>query len=112
MPQNRQPQSPEDGPNPRRATPGEIALGMGLFIILYVIGASHLVWHEVSRNNEDTWRETVDAITGGMAETTLAGAGLAIFAIVGTKTVRVMAGHLTGRRRRAISQGNRGHPRP
>ena len=75
MPQNRQPQSSEDGPDARRATPGEIALGMGLFIILYVIGASHLIRHEVSRNNEDTCRETVHAITGGMAETTWGRAG-------------------------------------
>ena len=75
MPRNGQPQSSEDGPNPRRETPGEIALGMGLFIILYVIGASHLVRREISRNNEDTWRETVHHVTHGTGEITAPAAG-------------------------------------
>ena len=58
---------------------------MGIFILMYAIGAGRLVWREIFQNNENTWQETVHAITAGMAEATLAGAGLAIFAIVATK---------------------------
>ena len=97
MRQNRQPQPPEYGQSPRRVTPGEIALGMDLFIILYAIGASRLVWNEAFLDTEDTWRETFHAITAGTADTPLAGAGRAVFATMGTKTVRLVAGRISGR---------------
>ena len=96
MPQNRQPQPSENDLNPWRITPGEVALGMGIFILVHAIGVGRLVWNEAFLNTEDTWRETFHAITGGMAETALAGAGLAVFAIVGTKTVRLTAGRTFG----------------
>ena len=91
MPQNGQPQPSENDLNPWRITPGEMALGISIFILVYAIGVGRLVWNEALLNTEDTWRETFHAITGGMAETTLAGAGSAVFPIVGTKIVRAMA---------------------
>ena len=47
---------------------------MSIFILAYAIGADRLVWREIFQNNEDDWRETVHAITVGIAEATLAGA--------------------------------------
>ena len=73
-----------------------MALGIGIFILVYAIGVGRLVWNEAFLNTEDTWRETFPAITAGMADATLAGAGLAIFAIVATKTVRLVAGRIFG----------------
>ena len=87
MRQSQQPQPPEHGPDPKRVTPGAIALGMGFFIILYAIGADWLVWREVSRKNEDTWRETVHHVTHGTGEITVPTADLAVTATVGTKAV-------------------------
>ena len=67
---------------------------MSIFILAYAVGSGRLVWRETFQNNEDTWRETFPAITAGMADATLAGAGLAVFATLGTKTVRLMAGRI------------------
>ena len=67
---------------------------MSIFILAYAIEADRLVWREIFQNNEDTWRETVHAITVRITEATLAGAGLAVFATLGTKTVRLMAGRI------------------
>ena len=87
MRQSQQRQPSEHGQSPKRVTPGEIAPGMGLFIILYVIGADHLVRHEIFQNNEDTWRETVHHVTHGTGEITAPTSGPAVTAIVGTKAV-------------------------
>ena len=76
----------EDSLNSWRVTQGEGALGIGIFILLYAIGVGHLVWHEVSRKTDDTWREAFHVITDGTADVTLAAASLAVFAIMGTKT--------------------------
>ena len=67
---------------------------MSIFILAYAIGAGRLVWREIFQNYEDTWQETVHAITADIAEATLAGAGLAVFATLGTRTVRLMAGRI------------------
>ena len=45
MPQNGQPQPSENDLNPWRITPGEVALGMGIFILVYAIGVGRLVWN-------------------------------------------------------------------
>ena len=67
---------------------------MSIFILAYATRAGRLVWREIFQNNEGTWRETVHAITVRIAEATLAGAGLAVFATLGTRTVRLMAGRI------------------
>ena len=96
MRQNRQPQPPEHGPDPWNLTRGKAALGLGTFILMYAIGAGRLVWNGAFLNTEDNWRETFHAITAGMADTPLAGAGPAVLAIVGTKMVRPTAGRTFG----------------
>ena len=53
MRQNRQTQPPEHGPNPRSLTPGEIALGMGIFILMYATRAGRLVWNGAFLNKGD-----------------------------------------------------------
>ena len=60
---------------------------MGLFIILYVIGAGRLVWREIFQNNADTWRETVHHVTHGTGEITEPIADPAVTATVGAKAV-------------------------
>ena len=96
MPQSGQPLPSENDLNPWRVTQCEVALGIGIFILVYAIGVGRLVWREIFQNNADTQQETFPAITTGMADATLAGAGLATFAIVGTKTVRLVAGRIFG----------------
>ena len=61
---------------------------------------------------QDTWRETFHTITSGTADTTLAGAGRAVFAIVGTKTVRLTAARISGRGNPGSTTGRPGSPRP
>lgn len=75
MPQNGQPQPSENDLNPWRITPDEVALGMGIFILVYAIGVGRLVWNEGFLNTKDAWRETFHAIAGGMAETSWPGPG-------------------------------------
>ena len=70
-----------------RVTPGEIALGMDLFIILYATRAGRLVWNEAFLNTEDTRRETAHHATHGTGEITAPTAGPAVTATVGTKAV-------------------------
>ena len=54
MRQNRQRQPPEHGPAPWSLTRGEVALGLGIFILMYAIGAGRPVWREIFQNNENT----------------------------------------------------------
>ena len=83
---------PENSHNPWKATLGEASLGIGIFILMYAIGDRRLVWNRAFLNTEDTWRETFHA---GTADTALAGAGPAVFTIVGTtKTVSLVAGRI------------------
>ena len=57
MRQNRQTQPPEHGPNPRSLTPGEIALRMGIFILMYATQADRLVWNGAFLNKGNFARQ-------------------------------------------------------
>ena len=81
---------------------------MGIFIILYATQAGRLVWNGAFLDTENTWRETFRAITAGTADTALAGAGRAVSATMGTKTVRACGrAHLRTRQLR-VHQKQRG----
>ena len=94
MRQDEQPQPPENRPNPWALTPGEAALGMAVFILLYIAGVGYTIWYEVSRNTADSWQETVDYIITGTATMALSAAALAVAVVVGTKAVRTIAGRI------------------
>ena len=95
--QNRQPQPSKDRPDPWRLTLGEAALGIALFILLWVYGVGYLIWYEVSQNITDSWQETLQAIMTGAAAVTLSAAALAVTAIIGTKTLSAMLRHFSRR---------------
>ena len=90
--QNRQPQPSKDRPDPWRLTLGEAALGIVLFILLWVSGVGYLIWYEVSQNITDSWQETLQAIMTGAAAVTLSAAALALTAIVATKVIKATIG--------------------
>ena len=94
MRQDEQPRPPENRRNPWTLAPGDAALGMAIFILLYIAGVGYTIWYEVSRNTADSWQETVESIINGAATMALSAAALVVVAIVGTKAVRTLAGRI------------------
>ena len=94
MRQDEQPQPPENRPNPWTLTPGDAALGMAIFILLYIAGVGYTIWYEVFRNTADSWPETGESIIIGAGTMALSAATLAVVAIVGTKVVRNTVGRI------------------
>ena len=88
MHKDEQPQPPENRPNPWTLTPGDAALGMAIFILLYIAGVGYTIWYEVSRNTADSWQETVESIIIGAGTMALSAATLAVAVVLGTKAVR------------------------
>ena len=82
MRQDEQPQPPENRPNPWTLTPGDAALGMAAFILLYIAGVGYTIWYEVSRNTADSWQETVESIIIGAGTMALSAATLAVAVVL------------------------------
>ena len=82
MRQDEQPQPPENRPNPWTLTPGDAALGMAAFILLYIAGVAYTIWYEVSRNTADSWQETVESIIIGAGTMALSAATLAVAVVL------------------------------